>query len=103
MTVVTVVGLGCVGLPLVVEFGKLGRIIDIATVHPGASEEVCIPELERTSGRPPRVPRAAHRPDHRPIGRWCVLHRREGRILASRIGRARIAHLAPLSVQAGKR
>lgn len=82
-TIVAVVGLGYVGLPLAVEFGKKYRTIGYdlseahipdfsplvgsfttvgkhmkggaivvyeSTVYPGATEEVCIPILEKKSG-----------------------------------------------------
>ena len=59
--VIALVGLGYVGLPLAVEFGKHFRtigphlkrgaiVVHESTVYPGAKQEVCIPELERASG-----------------------------------------------------
>src|SRR5436190_269250 len=71
MSIVAIVGLGYVGLPLAVAFGKAFRTIGFdlsaekvenyrryigatvvyeSTVYPGATEEVCIPVLERNSG-----------------------------------------------------
>ncbi len=53
---IAIIGLGYVGLPLAVEFGKKVPVVgfDIyqyeSTVYPGATEEVCIPVLEKVSG-----------------------------------------------------
>lgn len=87
--VVAVVGLGYVGLPYGVSLTAWDDLPRAdAIVAAVAHREYRALGIDRITAR---------------LADDAWLHRREGRVPASRMGRARIARLAPLSVQAGKR